>query len=672
MTGATPGEAEFRVAVIDDAFDTIAASTLDPVKLGQFVDAVEQDETLSEERDEANLPLQSVSDVTDDTLSAILSSPSATPGIEAVLRRVFNTELAEREEVFQLVRDLEAAGAKVEQHSAAQTRSAPKSLQDVDIVFLDFYLGQPSDPAARELSVEAAKRIVAEGKTAGRIPLIVLMSSRLKGTTLRRDERVDAFKGESGVPGPAFLFAAKSELVGRWQAEMYCNAARRTSSVRLALEELAGELGGALLEAGAAVKRAVEELELGDYAYLQRLRLEADGHPFGDYLAWLIGARFSAIAFEELLRERIRAVNRVRFDDMMPSHMPPSERVAQMYEAALFEQNLGPLGPHPRDQQGDGAEASMLPFLLLGDVFESQSSGKVVMIASADCDLASAPDAKSRQLAANRSVMLIKGNLQPVGEGTWATLRTDLYTLEKVQYAVEWELSEWTSVPLGGLRDWLSKEGYDTTSYRRFRPLFALEIQQAQHNHQSRIGVPKSPPLFRPLRGRALWSSPTGVKDLFQIADAEFVVTRGISGKAEQIHLNASVAAKLYEEIEARVDADLASTSSLNDESLERKALASIKQRNQKREKWIEIVNGVSGTPWKEVGSIMENIAGLPLSVIHCGSELAMPDERKLKGLVLLLQSAVTNESGENAGSNKSPSELAEPDVGQAISPTKE
>jgi hypothetical protein len=627
VTNATREETRrYKVAVVDDAFDS-PTDFFDPARLSAFLDEIEADETLAAERNEAELELFSVSDITSTLVDTVLRKDTLTPGIAKMLRLTFAGEIAEREQVLDLTRELEQSGAVVERYSTAAVRRGEAPASDLDLVFLDFFLGDPANPESRELSLEVARRIV-NASTADRLPLIVLMSSRLEGPSISRDERINAFKGESTVPGPAFVFTSKADLIGNWQAELYCSVARETHSVRVALRWLAERFPEAIRAAATQVAAVLSELELADYAYLQRLRLESDGHPFGDYVAWLMASRVSAIVLERELREEVRRVNGVRFDLMIPSHMPPSNRVAEMYEAAVFEQDRGPLASHPR------ATHSEYPMILLGDLFESTSAKKVVVVASADCDLATSPDTKQRQIPSSQSVMLVPGTLIPIGDaaGESAT-RTDIYTSSGTQYSIKWDLSQWTSVPLGGFLNWLEANGFDTSNYRRFRPLFALHIQQALHHRLSRIGLPKSPPLFRSLRGKAVWVTDESSIDLFAIEQGDFVLTRAYDGKKENLHLNIGVAARLQRAIQESVESDLSHL----EEGQETRDLSSMRERNSDIEKWIKLVNSPDGVPWTP-GQPMEKVHGLPLSLVNCVAALELPAGRKLKGAVVLLQ----------------------------------
>ena len=643
--GDQSAETQFRVAVVDDALDPLAGDALDAARLATLLENIETSDALSGERDTADLPFHSVSDATPEIFERILADDTSTPLIAGALRTSFDAELRERAQVLQLVRELEEFGAEVRRYGVRDLVENSIPTDDLDVVFLDYFLGPPNDKQREERSVELAKTIVS--KEAPAVPLVVLMSSRIdKGSASSREGRIGVFKRESKIPGPAFVFAVKTELVGAWQAQVYCEVARSTTDVRMALGRFAAALAEALVNASKDLIERVSELELSDYAYLQRLKLENDGHPFGDYLAWLYASRFASHAFDNQLRGVVTDVNRARFEGMVPSHMPPSERVAEMYEAGLFEQNLGPLGPHPRAKPSKEGDPAPPPMVLLGDTFHSVKNLQVVMVASGDCDLTSAPDTGKRVPSLKRAIMLIPGTLIPIGQkGAAKAFRTDLFTIETQRYAIEWEFDKWTSVHLGELLKWLESGDFDSQHYRRFRPLFGLAIQQAQRDEHGQIGLPLSPPLFRKLRGKAVWVSPSGaVRDVCDLQEGDCVVARLVTGdEPENFYINASVAATLHAEMKSNSDSDV------RDETEEQNAIKakSVQERVGKKEKWVGLANGSKGVKWKEVGKADKDVAGLPLSVLHCGTNLEIPADLKFLGMVLLLQEPIASISNQ-------------------------
>jgi hypothetical protein len=114
----------------------------------------------------------------------------------------------------------------------------------------------------------------------------------------------------------------------------------------------------------------LDDLDLGDFAYLQKQALQADGHPLGDYMSWLLSSHLASLAFEHDLRNEQAAVDAMDFDDTLVSSAEPSTVVATFYHSALFARNQRRLGPHPRakpDQKMDenACAAGQEPVLLV-------------------------------------------------------------------------------------------------------------------------------------------------------------------------------------------------------------------------------------------------------------------------------------------------------------------
>jgi hypothetical protein len=599
-----------RVAIIDDAFDALTYDTLDPIYISNFLEEVKASER-ADEWEAASWSIDEPEEMTAELFDLLHDPDGEAKDFVKTFGKYVEAAESERKNVGAIAEMLDDLGYAVTTFGVDSVTSDKLQPGTIDIAFLDYFLGPQAGDVGAANSAKVARTLIGKlGEKSGERPFIVLMSSRLNEAD-NRALRLEWFKTQTKneVPGSAFLFAPKSDLSERWQVALYCDIAKQTVSIRSSLEGLLMKLRSSMEQAMTAVVNATNELELADWSYLHRLKLSDDGHPLGDYLAWLIGARFSYELFETTLRPEVVRLNKSRFDDIVPSPSAPSKRVADMYESGVFERGLGPIGPHPLASSEDEKK---IPFLLLGDIFHSTDRSKVIMVASADCDLSMAPGA--RNIPPTRSVLLIPGVLKPIGgsstgeDGRW----TDLFRIGTDDYAIDWRFGDWSSRAVGELEKWLKDNGFDTTGYARFRPSFGLSLQQSFHAWRSRIGLPKEPPLFRSPRVRLAWREAKKLVDLSTDLDGVSVV-RALPPKeedeAEVVRISVAAANRLRQILQSQAEEERKSEVPIQRENFLQRIEAATKPDMDT--KWASLVKGQFSLP--APGAMGIDIAGLPI-----------------------------------------------------------
>jgi hypothetical protein len=363
--------------------------------------------------------------------------------------------------------------------------TALPDLSTINLILLDYYLEGPA--GGRTLSVDVATAIRGQ---AGRLPdqQIVLMSS----LETVRDARGE-FRSDTDLTGSAFAFIGKSDLNEPWKVKAHLGMLERARPYAPAFTGYRMELDNALASARVDLLKLVDDLDIGDYAFLQSRALMKDGHPLGDYVFWLISSQLMAFAFErDEMRERQRVLDRLEFVGAPFAATEPSTVVANLLHSALVSRNMGPLAAHPRAEEGT-AYASF-PLVQLGDVFLDRNRTKAVVVMSADCDLAFSPIA-DREPDAGTPVMLVPGRpvkLKDAKEGN--DPNTDGLLHREEVYRIIWNFAKYRSVPLGELQAWLKDQGLDVSNRDRLRPLFGLKLQQEFGAHLMRVGPPILPP----------------------------------------------------------------------------------------------------------------------------------------------------------------------------------
>ena len=359
-------------------------------------------------------------------------------------------------------------------------------LDGCQLVFIDYYLDRSEDDGT---TAERIAKSIEEARRPNVAQQIILMSSSEKVREFRK-----RFRAAASVEGAAFSFVAKADLDECWKVRAHLEMFARALPHSRLIAEYINAAKKNMRKAQETLATLLDDLDLGDFAFLQNVALRADGHPLGDYLSWLLSSHLGSLSFEYDLRKEQAAVDAIAFDEKLVSPVEPSMSVATFYHSALFSRKLGPLGPHPRAKDEDGL--SDVPLVQLGDVFLDLECSKAVVILSANCDLAFAPD-KERMPDNSMSVLLVSGT--PLAIRTTdqeADPRaTDAMEHGSEVYWIKWEFGTFRTVQLGELEGHLRGEGFDTSNRDRLRPLYALKLQQEFGNHILRVGRPVMPPV---------------------------------------------------------------------------------------------------------------------------------------------------------------------------------
>lgn len=360
------------------------------------------------------------------------------------------------------------------------------------LVFIDYYLeGSKGDGTLAE---KIAKQ-VEQARNAESPQQIVLMSSLEKVRAFRTN-----FRQAAGIDGAAFSFVAKPDLDQTWKVrahlEMFARALPYSRSIAAYVNAAKSNMKKAQEELAALL----DDIDLGDFAYLQSQALRADGHPLGDYLSWLLSSHLASLAFERDLRTEQAVVDAMDFEESLVSSAEPSTVVATFYHSALFSRNQGPLGPHPRAKPG--GTAANVPLVQLGDVFVDDARSKAIVILSADCDLAFSPS-EGRMPDKEAPVLLVKGTPVAVRESPSKPAESATHGMEHGSevYRIDWKFGSYRTVPLGELQGYLRDEGYQLANRDRLRPLYGLKLQQEFGNHVLRVGPPIMPPVHMGMSG---------------------------------------------------------------------------------------------------------------------------------------------------------------------------
>ncbi|WP_146197993.1 hypothetical protein [Caulobacter endophyticus] len=357
-----------------------------------------------------------------------------------------------------------------------------------DVVFIDYYLDDMETDGTR---AEQIATNVQGLRKEGQRQQIVLMST-FEGVRAMRSQ----FRKTASIDAASFAFVAKRDLDEDWKVKAHLEMLARGMQHSSTLGDYISAVKKSARDAAETLSATIDDLDIGDFAYIQRIALHADGHPLGDYLSWLLSSHLSTIAFEGELREKQRLVDAMEFEDGPLSPSEPSTAVAALYHDALFARNLGPLSGHPRAEPG--SELANVPFVQLGDVFLTDDKSRAVVVLSPDCDLAFSTHEK-RQPDLNLGVILVFGDPNSVTSeiGDEVNSSTEGMLHDTEVYRIDWRFNTFQTVRLGDLQEFLNSLNFDVSKRDRLRPIYSLKLQHELGSHLMRVGPPVMPPVAR-------------------------------------------------------------------------------------------------------------------------------------------------------------------------------
>jgi len=342
-----------RVLVVDDCYDASTRNDLEHNELAEFWDALdidspEQQEVLTEIL--GSVP-RSEEEIGDAGVAALYERRDdlglLQEAFDGYLRPTLELKHAVLNGFVSCFRD--DLGLEVQTYGTKDTHDPGHT----DIVFLDYYLGTPRDEASVAAARDAVRRILKPYPDGAKKPLVVLISSHgdVKGLS-------EEFRSLTGIVGGMFYFVPKSHLTDRVMLLLKLDMLAAALPVGHRIQQFIDVIEGMKDSIASEFLAGIKRLNLDDYVYIQRLSLQADGHPLGDYLLWLYSAYFGHLLFEHALRGERRELDKLTFADWLPSHAVPSSQLTTMYHTALFDTTVGPLGEHPRWNPGTGMQAS--------------------------------------------------------------------------------------------------------------------------------------------------------------------------------------------------------------------------------------------------------------------------------------------------------------------------
>lgn len=479
------------VTIIDDAFDLYPSYKDFNGTLLEDLLAEAQANSLFDEFSKAGFEVSDANDIDDNIVKWLWDEKESATPIGDLVNRYLSPTIDEKKIVLNIFCELLEKELSVKITKLDSKK--PFTCTDAKIIFIDYYLGANFEYDSVKNSINIAKNIYDKYANYTNKPLIVLMSSQDINDELRA-----SFRDESGLLGGMFEFISKKDIADRNKIILKLGAIAQSLPLSCQIQHFVEAIEKGMKDASLKFIKGIKRLGLEDYVYIQKLSLQEDGHPLGDYMLWLYSAYFGHLLFEENveIKNRQKELDKLTFNQLTPCQKKPTLYLAEIYKSALFSKS-DDVGDHPRTPAG-----SKNIYLNLGDLFIKDHENEVLMVINAQCDLAFAPDGK-RLFKPNRTILLIQGKLHPlsdkiVNDADKNKIRTELFEYEGKAYKILWDTKSVISQTYGKIRSWLKYTKYKRVSCLRLP--FALEVQHAFASDLTRVGMPVSPPIYKPIK----------------------------------------------------------------------------------------------------------------------------------------------------------------------------
>ena len=602
-----------RIAIVDDAFDSMAQRGLTSEESDDLWRLLEFDEAFRTQVEEFGRTVESAGDLEGELIDELLENQSEVPRFMDVWpKSLAGTRMSEAVGSVTRLRDQlkDSLNLKV-QTFGSDTEPSTLISYGPQLLFLDWYLGDDAPQTvgdvtankeshtAVQAAVETARGILRDWPKDKPKPLIVLMSSRPGVESYAGDfcRRAEVLRGMFHAVPKATL---NDPFSLRLHLHLFAMSAPAGRRIQAFMDTLREEFMGARKR----FLTTIADLTVTDYAYIQRLCLQKEGQPLGDYLVWLFSTYLGQLLFAEALKDVRNDLDGMTFEKALPSLGPPSDTLTEIYHTALFDTSVGPVVSHPLAHKTP--YKGVYPGIALGDILryqdnsaqqgncddaegshngedESQhlcrsngeeversgeneedatsecaiggdSNPDLLLLINAQCDLAFRPSSEGTLESVEQlAILLLPGFLKPVGHrsSNRSKPKTELYQQNGQNNRVEWDTKNVRAIPVTEFREWTGKTGYERVA--RLRLPFALEIQRAFAADVTRVGSPIMPPIYQPISIQLLHPNPKG--NAYESADgleedeAAFLV---LTRDGQQCVLTLPLIAKLKKLLEAK------------------------------------------------------------------------------------------------------------------------
>ena len=350
-----------------------------------------------------------------------------------------------------------------------------------DIFFVDLFLGHVDDDESIDRAIQKIREITSK---CDQPPIVILMSANP-----RLEQSGPRFRDDAKLLGCLFRVMKKSDLVNadKLLESLYDLAIGYADGLKLA--NFIQVWSDSLDNARQNFMKQIRRLDLSDYANVHELVLAAEGEPVGDYMIELYDTYLHHIIEGDTnLIQAAQDLNTIEWDEDHPSHFIPSDDAVGILDGVMFQNRT-------RLEAQEDPSKDPKNTLHLGDVLftdSQKSEQEALLVLSQACDL---------QHGNTDRLLFIRGKTQPY---KWQThekhdaKRTPILKYDQEEFVIDWDTKSPETWTFDEARKNLSQGG-KFKKVRRFRLLYALQLQQRFITDLGRVGTPTPLPARYPV-----------------------------------------------------------------------------------------------------------------------------------------------------------------------------
>jgi hypothetical protein len=463
-----------EIAIIDDFFDPPKVETDGASeKIASFWSEIVEDKDALFELKTLGFDVRSREEIGNDLLKVLWDNRTKLKSLERPSGHIFSIKNEESELVKFLALIEKDYGIKYKPFGTDDALTDPK----YKLIFIDYYLGPISSEALKikavNRSIYFAEKLLETYESEPHKPVFILMSSLPISEEMRNN-----FRDRAKIMGGMFYFISKNNIAEKRRLAIELYPIMRGLEASYKIDSFITSLKDSMDSARNVFEGQINSLSISDYAYIQKLCLEDEEHPLGNYVLWLFGEHYIHL-LSEALRDQRKAINNISIDDLPPSQFIPSLVLAEIYNSALFE---------------NVSDADELQF---GDIFVKDKDVRIVI--NPECSLV-------RDVDGDLSIILLHGELVEHSKSdpkkTAPNIRTEMFQLEiedaKKSFRIAWYLNRFDSFKYKEVKAIVKDRGFEKVF--RLKLPNALQIQNAFSSNLTRVGINVAPPIYSPLK----------------------------------------------------------------------------------------------------------------------------------------------------------------------------
>lgn len=488
-----------KAAILDDAYDGVTLASFSGSELEEFEAELGDLQLLTELK--LSLPSYDENSAFDVDAAKLLWEAKAkwSATLRPIAEMLFLKHQTQIDRLAKISTALKKVGLEVVELGVPKNEDI-KTLDGIPLVFLDYQLESEAqwtavqNKALAEGTTSVAKRksvLIAQhlAKSKQR-PFLVLISS------LDLTETQNSFRESAGYLRGTFGALNKGDAGKETLLFVQLYSWGVGHPALDAISKFIATLGQQVSLVAADFRQGLLRLDVQDYSFIQRLGLQMDGEPLGEYCLQLLSDSLGhRLRNDADVMEARRNLDSLHFTKHLSSAVQPSDHLTRLYSEALTDRGAHQLENHPLHHLQNPTPPIAVPRVMQGDIFYNKASKKIYVVMNCGCDLQFSPVNPKRLPDPENTLLLVEGEVYPYTiKPASNPLRTEPFLIDDAPHRICWNAKRVKPMAVGKIREWCKDAGFERIG--KLRDIHAASIQQAWASLNARVGLPVPPPSF--------------------------------------------------------------------------------------------------------------------------------------------------------------------------------